>query len=95
MTPMTIPEVDGWWDPGDPTYLGVWCEHEGIWHWHGRGDGHVTSHCGCPKSPLYSRGYIIREVGPLTREVERSHRRAPGRGRLTNCTTDRCRLAVD
>jgi hypothetical protein len=64
--------------------LRVWCEHERCWHYHGAvgpepgaGDGDRFSHCGCPCSPLRD-GYAVREVGPLTPQIEREHRESRG-----------------
>lgn len=53
--------------------LWCWCAHEQRWHYHGLGDGDRASHCVCPASPLW-RGYSLREVGPLTPEIEKAHR---------------------
>lgn len=42
----------------------------------GNGDGHRWAHCSCPRSPYEVAGYTIREVGPFTAQVKRSHREA-------------------
>jgi hypothetical protein len=61
--------------------LWAWCDHEQRWHYHGAvgpapgsGDGDRAAHCACPCSPLWRTGYVLREVGPLTREISRRHR---------------------
>ncbi|MEU9641319.1 hypothetical protein [Streptomyces sp. NPDC048188] len=83
------------WTPVLPAYrtsdggaLLVWCEHESQWHVHGAvsdtpgaGDGDRAAHCACPRSPLRSTGYVVREVGPLTPGLKRQHRPARGRHR--------------
>ena len=55
--------------------LVIFCDHCRRWHRHGavgpefgRGDGHRTAHCIDKRSPYKHTGYVLREVGPLTRD---------------------------
>jgi len=53
----------------------------------GTGDGHRVAHCTCRNSPYIGRGYVLREVGPLTAEVKRGRRDS----RAVDCPTCRKR----
>ena len=64
----------------DGVRLTFWCPHCHDWHYHGAsgpefgaGDGHRVEHCLEPDT-LFSGGYEIREVGPVTAEIVRQHR---------------------
>lgn len=70
--------------------LVVWCEHEAIWHYHGIGEGHRAAHCVCQFSTLRLGGYFIREVGPFTYDIKRTHKVRPHNRR---CTWNECRDA--
>jgi len=37
----------------------VWCEHCGVHHLHGVGEGHREAHCNDPASPYWRTGYNI------------------------------------
>ena len=50
-------------DSFDRTLLVVWCDHCGIWHWHGAGEGHREAHCRGPGSPYERRGYNLAYAG--------------------------------
>lgn len=65
----------------DQDLLLIWCEHERRWHSHGAvakepgaGNGPRVAHCRCSSSPYERRGYVLREVGPMTDAVRRRHR---------------------
>jgi hypothetical protein len=62
--------------------LVFWCQYCKRWHWHGTcggdhlgsGDGHRGAHC-IGDTPYTSTGYVLREVGDLTPEMERAVRK--------------------
>lgn len=72
----------------DSGVLWAWCTHEALWHRHGgrctcqddpcicvgNGDGHRGEHCRCPRSPYRAVGYVLHEVGRLTKDVQDERR---------------------
>ena len=44
----------------------LWCQYCGVWHMHGRGNGHRVAHCYKPDSPYKQTGYILELVGDMT-----------------------------
>lgn len=66
----------------DGEVLRFWCHHCVEWHGYGGGDGWRMGHCR-PGGPYQGRGFVLREVGPLTDEVRRTvpRRRKPTRRR--------------
>jgi hypothetical protein len=64
----------------------VFCRYCETWHFHGAGerpsggDGHRVAHCHEEWSPYRKSGYILREVGPVTKEIRRDLRRRRARG---------------
>ncbi len=55
--------------------LEVWCTHCQRWHIHGgESGGHRIAHCYDFNSPYDTGGYVIVEVGPMTREARAGKR---------------------
>ena len=51
----------------DADVFRVWCQQCQRWHGHGAIGGHRVAHCG---TGAYPRGYMLRQVGPWTPEME-------------------------
>ena len=56
-------------------HLFLWCQYCRKCHAHGtagtetgKGGGHRVAHCASEQSPYAETGYILKEVGPLTRD---------------------------
>lgn len=78
-----IPTFDAWRTP-DGRQLTFFCPHCRHWHYHGggigefgSGDGHREAHC-VESDALQHSGYLIREVGTISRAVTSQYR--PRRG---------------
>jgi hypothetical protein len=62
--------------PGGCDLSKVWCPYCWCWHTHGRADGHRWAHCSVFSSPYSEQGYILKEVGEWTPDLQ-----AYGQGR--------------
>lgn len=52
----------------------------------GSADGHRVAHCACPHSPYEETGYILREIGPFTKEIRARHGRQAAGGYPCPCS---------
>ena len=70
---------------GQAVSLVAWCVYCVQWHWHGAGkapgagDGPRAAHCVNPKSPYRVGGYVLQEMGPMTKRAMQEHARAQRR----------------